>query len=367
MYPVYNTFDFLSSSLSNFFQSISPHISKPQAKNLAYIILASIDANSIITSSVASHFKGDLSFNKPESNERRIRRFLNNPHFDIYSFYDDLISYVMDKYKVKHSDNIVYFRCFEGTNDPDAFSFDTIKNALTYAHKLFPNYQIIFLADRFFNDPSIFKLIEDFSDFYCIRTKTNITVSSDSINFVPLSSIKPYVYKSKLLENVYFSFSKKHLVNIAISPSKDTEDPWYIVTNLSPKKALKYYSYRFGGIEFFLKTTTRSLQVFKTLFGITCISILWLTILGVDHCKNKSHSKINFYDVKIINGKPTRFKSFFRLGKEILSYAYNSCVYIKIKTNFILYNVRINLTFITLKKYNLRCTILTCNKFNIFE
>ena len=74
MYPVYNTFDFLSSSLSNFFQSISPHISKPQAKNLAYIILASIDANSIITSSVASHFKGDLSFNKPESNERRIRR-----------------------------------------------------------------------------------------------------------------------------------------------------------------------------------------------------------------------------------------------------------------------------------------------------
>lgn len=186
----------------------------------------------------------------------------------------------MDKYKVKHSDNIVfvcmdhsfnnddfttltlttrigwqsipiYFRCFEGTDNSDAFSFDTIKNALTYAHKLFPNYRIIFLADRFFNDPSIFKLIEDLSDFYCIRTKTNITVSSDSINFVPLSSIKPYVHKSKLLENIYFSFSKKHLVNIAISPSKDTEDPWYIVTNLSPKKALKYYSYRFGGIEFF--------------------------------------------------------------------------------------------------------------------
>ena len=343
------------------------------------MILASIDANSIITSSVASHFKGDLSYNKPESNERRIRRFLNNIRFDIYSFYDDLISYVMDKYKVKHLDNTVfvcmdhsynnddfttltlttrigrqsipiYFRCFEGTDNSDAFSFDTIKNALTYAHKLFPNYQIIFLADRFFNDPSIFKLIEDLSDFYCIRTKTNITVSSDSIHFVPLSSIKPYVHKSKLLENVYFSFSKKHLVNIAISPSKDTEDPWYIVTNLSPKKALKYYSYRFGGIEFFFKaqksndfylgkTTTRSLQVFKTLFGITCISILWLTILGVDHCKNKSHSKINFYDVKVINGKPTRFKSFFRLGKEILSYAYNSCVYIKIKTNFILYDV----------------------------
>ena len=376
---VYNTFDSLSSSLSNFFLSFSPHISKPQAKNLSYIILASIDANSIITSSVASHFKGGLSYNKPESNERRIRRFLNNPHFDIYSFFDDLISYVIDQYKVKYSDNIVfvcmdhsfnnddfttltlttrigrqsipiYFRCFEGTNDSHAFSFDTIKNPLTFAHKLFPNYQVIFLADRFFNDPSIFQLIEDLSDFYCIRTKTNINVSIDSISFVPLSSIKPYVYKSKLLENIYFSFSKKHLVNIAISPSKDTDDPWYIVTNLPPKKALKYYSYRFGGIEFFFKsqksngfylekTTTRSLQVFKNLFGITCISILWLTILGVDYCKNKSHSKVNFYDVKIIHGKPTRFKSFFRLGKEILSYAYNSCINIKIKTNFILYDV----------------------------
>lgn len=378
MNKLYNTFSELSSSLAKFFLSISSNISKPQAFNLAYFIIASNDANSIITSSVASKFKGILSKNMPESNERRIRRFLNTEVFNIYNFFDDLVKHVMSNYKVKHSDNNIFI-CVDHThnkddfvtltitikigkqsipiyydtfleNDENAFSIDTITKALEHAHNLFPDFNLIFLADRWFNDPAIFKVIEELSDYYCIRTKTNITISKDSIEFVSLSDINPYVYKSKLLENIYFTKTKKHKVNIAISPSKDTDDPWYIVTNLDPKRAIKYYSYRFGGIEcnfknqksngyYLEKTTTKSLEVFKKLFGITCISIIWLTILGADYSKNKNKTETKLYDTKKIKGKIKRFKSLFKIGKELLSIAYYSSKYIKIKTNFILYDV----------------------------
>lgn len=379
MNKLYNTFDDISSSLANSFLQFSNSISKPQAFNLAYSIIGATNSNSIITSSIASQFKGTLSQNMPESNERRVRRFLNNNKFDFYYFYDELITHVLSNYTVKHNDNNVfvsfdhtynnddfttltltvkigkqcvpiYYRCFEGTDSKDAFSIDTIRDALTRAHQFFPKYNIIFLADRWFNNPEIFKIIEELSDFYCIRTKTNINISSNAVDFVPLSSIKPYIHKSKILNDVYFTTTAKHKVNIAISPSKNTEDPWYIVTNLDPKRALKYYSYRFSGIEFFFKdqktngyylekTTTRNLQVFKNLFGITCVAILWLTIIGVDYSKNKSSTKIKLYDVKTVNNKRVRFKSYFKIGKEIFSYAYNSLKYIKLKTNFILYDV----------------------------
>ena len=61
--------------------------------------------------------------------------------------------------------------------------------------------------------------------------------------------------------------------------------------------------------------------------------------LGSDYCKNKSHRVIKLYDTKTIKGKKVRVKSLFRIGKELLTIAYNSYQYIKIKTNFILYDV----------------------------
>lgn len=242
----------------------------------------------------------------------------------------------MSNYTVKHNDKNAFVSLDHSYNNDD---FTTLTLTLKTGKQSVPIYFRCFEGTD----------NEELLDYYCIRTKTNINVSSDSINFVSLSSIQPYVHKSKILNDIYFTSTAKHKVNIAISPSKGTEDPWYIVTNLVPKRALKYYSYRFGGIEFFFKyqklscyylekTTTRNLQVFKNLFGITCVAILWLTILGVDYSKNKSSAKIKMYDVKRINNKLVRFKSYFKAHKEIFSYAYNSFKYVKLKTNFVLYD-----------------------------
>lgn len=378
---LYNTQADITSQLTNIFLEASPILSLPQARNLAIIIEAMIEASSIITSKIAYKLKGDFKENKPDSNQKRIYRFWQNPHVDLEKFFDDLMSFVFNKFDVKHKDSKVfvafdhsynrddftslvvtlcigkqaipiYFRCFEGKKDNDAFSFKTIKDALTRAHSYFPDSEIIFLADRWFNDPSIFNLIDSMADKYVIRTKTNIKISFDGKTFTPLSDIKANKFVAKHFNNVYFSETQKVKTNIVISSSLNTDDPWYLVTNDNPKSAIKHYSKRFGGIEFVFKdqksngfnlekTTTRNVEVFKKMFGATCIAIVWLTILGADYVKNKSHFKkvVNFYDVKNVNGKPIRDKSLFRLGMEIFFFALDNPLPFKLKYNFKLYDL----------------------------
>lgn len=70
-----------------------------------------------------------------------------------------------------------------------------------------------------------------------------------------------------------------------------------------PEKRLNSMDTVFGSIEFIFKnqksngfylesTKMRNIHAFATLFGILCIAILWLTILGCDYSKNKNHFKI---------------------------------------------------------------------------
>ena len=380
MSKLYNTFESISSDLANYLKESSNNISKPQAYNLSYIVIGAIQANSIIASKVALNFKGTLSNNKPDSNEKRVKRFFNNSIFNIYNFYADFISNIISTYKVKHSDNNVFisldhtynkddftslvftlrigkqsiplwFKCFNGTNDKEAFSIDTIKDGILFVHNLFnKKYNLIFLADRWFNDPAIFKYIDSLEDKFCIRTKTNVSVSTDGNEFRSLTDIKPRTNSSKLLKNILFTQSQKMNVNLAISPSKNTDDPWYIVTNLDPSFAIKYYHKRFGAIEFLFKsqksngfnledTTVSNITVFRNMFGATCVAITWMIILGADYVKNKSHCKFNLYDIRRTKGKIIRVKSLFNIGMTIFKHIYNSFINYNLKFNFILYDI----------------------------
>ena len=143
------------------------------------------------------------------------------------------------------------------------------------------------------NNPAIFKYIDSLGDKFCIRTKTNVSVSTDGNEFRFLTDIKPRTNSSKLLKNILFTQSQKMNVNLAISPSKNTDDSWYIVTNLDPSFAIKYYHKRFGAIEFLFKsqksngfnledTTVSNITAFRNMFGATCVAITWMIILGAD-------------------------------------------------------------------------------------
>lgn len=128
------------------------------------------------------------------------------------------------------------FRCFKGKHNPDAYSFDLIKNGISFCANLFANknYHIIFLADRWFPYIDILSHIQSIGCFYCIRSKSFFTFSYyDSKGFFRTShlrDIKPMAQHSKILNDVLFT-RKLFKTNIVVSNSS-TDDPWYLVTNL---------------------------------------------------------------------------------------------------------------------------------------
>lgn len=383
MTKLYNTQEDISSNLQKFFKYIFPDISKNHLKILPNIIIGLIDAESVVTTDITIKLKGDFLNVKFESVERRIRRFLNNTKFNAKDLYDSIIKNIISLFKSKHSDNRIHisfdhmfindkfttlafslrigkqgiplwFKSFKGKNDPDAFSNYLIFEVIDYIYNLFKdkNYNLIFLADRWFNNTKIMKYIESINCTYCIRIKDNnlVTISDkpDQIE-APLSIVKPTKHKSKHLFNVPLTYSK-HIVNIAISTSLNTDDPWYIATNGDPNRAIKDYSYRFGSIEcifknlksngFYLESTAiKNLQAFSTMFTILNISIIWLTILGCTYSKNKKSATCNVRDTKKIKGSIKRCISFFNLGLTLFNLAYNSSKNIKLKFDFLLYDI----------------------------
>ncbi len=85
----------------------------------------------------------------------------------------------------------------------------------------------------------------------------------------------------------------------------------------------------------------RNIQAFTTLFSLVCVAILWLTILGADYSKNKTHFK-NWLKIKYSkkNGcSNKRIFSLFNTGLLFFNFAFESTKYVVLKCNFILYDI----------------------------
>ena len=67
----------------------------------------------------------------------------------------------------------LWFRCFKGVDNSEAFKISLINQGISYVHSLFNDKKcnLIFLADRWFNFREIMQHIDSLGDFYCIRTK----------------------------------------------------------------------------------------------------------------------------------------------------------------------------------------------------
>lgn len=378
----YNQFK-VSSSLSKFFASIL-NLSKPILKVLSFIILGMISAESIVTSDIARKLKDSFSYVQLESTERRFRRFFEVFSKTAYSVYDTIICYVISKFKVKHSDKNIHisfdhmfcfdkftvllfslrigsqgiplwFRCFKGKYNPAAFKSSLINKGISYCYNLFKdkNYHIIFLADRWFPKTNILSHIESLNCFYCIRTISNIRITyPDCRGFVSTKKIRdisPSKYHTKVLKDVLIT-KWNFKTTLVISYLKNTDEPWFLLTNDRPDRAIRNYSYRFGSIECIFKsqksngfrlesTNTQKISHFISLFTVTCIALLWLTILGADYSKNKHNYKIKIRDVRHHkSNKTTRVYSFFNLGLTLFNLCYYNEVEFTLKFNFILYD-----------------------------
>ena len=71
----------------------------------------------------------------------------------------------------------LWFRCFEKKNDPNTFDEKLLIEGISYVSNLFPkDFDLIFLADRWFNSTSLMKHIDDLGHTYILRLKQNIKV-----------------------------------------------------------------------------------------------------------------------------------------------------------------------------------------------
>lgn len=98
MNKLYNTQKNIARDLAKYFEEVT-NIKKPQLKLIPYIILGMIESESVVTNDIVKKLKGDFSFVNPFSTVRRLERFFNNQRFDVYKFYQGIISNTLSKYK----------------------------------------------------------------------------------------------------------------------------------------------------------------------------------------------------------------------------------------------------------------------------
>lgn len=392
MRKLYNTFTDLSRNFKNFFNNICS-FSKPQNNFISNCIVGMIKSESIVTTDIIKKIPRDY-FDESlfSSKEKKFYRFFNNSRFNPYSFFDDIIKHIISNYKIKNNNVYIsfdhmyckdrftvfmlslkigkqgiplWFRCFEGIDDPNAFKLDLMKEGILYVHNLFKekNVNLIFLADRWFNFKEIMGYIDSLNDIYCIRTKSNVAIHIDDFDdsdmIATIADIEPLFSKSRYFDSFQIT-SSKFQTKLAVSKLDSHKEPFFILTNGSTREAIKHYGYRFGSIEFIFKnhksngfylesTQTRNIQAFTSLFTLMNVALLWITILGAKYSKAKSHISKYFkftYSKRVSSNSKNkktsnykRFYSLFNTGLILFNLAYESPHYYNLKVNFVLYDI----------------------------
>ena len=259
----------------------------------------------------------------------------------------------------------IYFESFEGKKDSsfgNAFKLNNIKSSLLYVHNLIksfdPNINIIFLADRWFGNLfPLFNFIDKtLHDSFVFRCKDSFKVFFQPKNennkvWLSIHDLPSLKYHSSFYPNLEFT-KNKYLYNLTICKSDDHKERWFLISNIDPTRAKKFYSYRFGGIEtifknqktngFYLeKTGIKSLHTFDNLYSLLCIELYYCIALGTCVSKNSSSYKnLGFKTTKKNkNGKIIRIISFFQTGLKLFKLALNSPKYYKLTFNFKLYDI----------------------------
>ena len=210
--------------------------------------------------------------------------------------------------------------------------------------------EIIYLADRWFDNCKIMKYIEELGGTYCIRIKSRLTFYIHNYGEIAgyTKDVKPKEKEEQYFERVTI-IKHRYDTKMAVSKKEGHEEAIYILTNGKVEEGIKNYSYRFGSIECIFKnqksngfrlesTKMKNIQSFKTMFGIMCVALVWLIILGVEYTvkKEKNKIKIKIYKKK---DKGKRIISLFNTGLMYFNLCLNSNQVPKIRCNFLLYEI----------------------------
>ena len=396
MNKLYNTQTEITNKIRKFLKKSIPNLRKTQLNIIPEILFGMISSESVVSSDIAKSLKDEFSFVQLESIKKRIRRFFNNKLFDSESFYNSLITSVLSSYKKKHKDKRIHitfdhmfshdnyvtlmftmrigkqgipiwFKSFkqEYINKEKslekgktiAFNESLIIEGIKHVSTLFnDNFDLIFLADRWFNSEKILNTIESLGHTYCIRLKKNIKIFIHDKKeghkiWKWLSDLPSHKYHAIVHKDIEL-YDSKYKTNIVISKYLNTKDPWIIVTNKDVEHAVQNYSYRFGSIECVFKNqksnglyleaiNNASEKAYNTMYTLACTVVLFLTIIGADYSKNtKCYKTEKIVTHKVYKNKgKLRVMSLFRIGLTLFHRAVNSLKYIRLPINFILYDI----------------------------
>lgn len=188
-----------------------------------------------------------------------------------------------------------------------------------YVYKLFKgkNSNLIYLADRWFQNYKLMKYMDELDVTYCIRIKSNLTFYiydygeiAGNTKDVEAKEEEQYFERVRIVRYNY-------LTKMAVSKKEGDKEAIYVMTNGKVEDGIKNYSYRFG-------------------------SIVWLTILGVEYTSNiekrKNEVKIRCYR-KNKEKQKERIFSLFNTGLMYFNLCFNSYQVTKIRCNFLLYEI----------------------------
>ena len=196
------------------------------------------------------------------------------------------------------------------------------------------------------------KYIEEKGAIYCIRVKSRLTFYIHNYGELAgyTKDVAPKEKEEQYFEKVIIvrhNFTTK----MAVSKLEGHQEAIYVLTNGKVEEGIKNYSYRFGSIECMFKnqksngfrlesTKMKKAQSFKAMFGLMCVAMLWLTILGAEYTakegKDRNYIKIKFYKKK---DKSKRILSLFNTGLIYFNLCFNSYGIPKLRCDFILYEV----------------------------
>lgn len=369
---------------------------KTQLNIIPEILFGMIASESVVSTDIAKCLKNEFSYVQLESVQKRIRRFFNNDLFDSEAFFYALIVYVISKYSKKHKDKRIHitfdhmfshdnyvtlmftmrvgkqgipiwFKSFKQENinkevslekgGTNTFNEALIIEGIKHVSALFnKSFDLIFLADRWFNSEKILSTIAFLGHTYCIRLKKNIKIFS----YDKKEGHKIWKWLYDLLSHKYHAivhkdielYDSKYKTNIVISKYLNTKDSWIIVTNKDVEHAIQNYSHRFGSIECVFKNqksnglyldavNNASEKAYNTMYTMACTVVLFLTIIGADYSKNikcYKNEKIVTHKVYKDKGK-VRVMSLFKIGLTLFHRAINSTKYIRLPIKFILYDI----------------------------
>lgn len=384
MTKLYNIQSDITMGFHNFIKKSVPDIRKTQLNFIPSLLFGLIDSESCASSDIAKSLKDESKWAQYDSIVKRINRFWANPLFDGYHFFNSITRYIINNFVIKHNNKIhitfdhmfshdnytvflfsmrigtqgipIYFQCFKGSKNTDAFKIDTLINGVKAVSDLFAytNAQLVFLADRWFNSTELLNYINSLGHTYCVRLKDNIHVYEKDGSYTKAKKLKHRKHHAVVHKDVFIT-DHHFKTNIVYSNSINSKTPWIIATNNDIDNAISNYSYRFGSIECVFKNqksngfnlqkiSNMSIHAFINMYSLVCTCVTYLTILGTDFSKNSKcykNVKITTHKNYIINGKKIRkrVKSLFNTGLTLFKIAFESYYYIRLPMTFKLYDI----------------------------